>query len=41
MSGKEAVARIKTNKLLETAGWRFFSEGSAPAITSSPHKVKQ
>ena len=31
MSNKEATARIKINKLLETAGWRFFAEGSAPA----------
>ena len=31
MPEKEATARIKINKLLETAGWRFFSEGSAPA----------
>ena len=28
---KEAVARIKINKLLETAGWRFFSDANAPA----------
>jgi type I restriction enzyme R subunit len=28
---KEATARIKINKLLETAGWRFFPEGGAPA----------
>lgn len=28
---KEATARIKINKLLETAGWRFFQDGSAPA----------
>ena len=28
---KEATARIKINKLLETAGWRFFSENKAPA----------
>jgi type I restriction enzyme, R subunit len=28
---KEATARIKINKLLELAGWRFFAEGSAPA----------
>lgn len=28
---KEATARIKINKLLEGAGWRFFSEGSQPA----------
>ncbi|TAM50994.1 MAG: DEAD/DEAH box helicase [Acidobacteria bacterium] len=31
MSGKEATARIKINRLLETAGWRFFPEGDAPA----------
>lgn len=31
MFAKEATARIKINKLLETAGWRFFPEGSAPA----------
>ena len=31
MSDKEATARIKINKLLEAAGWRFFPEGSAPA----------
>ena len=31
MSGKEATARIKINKLLEAAGWRFFPEGNAPA----------
>ncbi len=28
---KEAAARIKINKLLETAGWRFFPEGNSPA----------
>jgi type I restriction enzyme R subunit len=28
---KEATARIKINKLLEVAGWRFFAEGNAPA----------
>ena len=28
---KEATARIKINKLLETAGWRFFPEGGVPA----------
>ena len=28
---KEATARIKINKLLESAGWRFFSEGKLPA----------
>ena len=31
MPQKEATARIKINKLLEGAGWRFFQEGSAPA----------
>ena len=31
MFAKEATARIKINKLLEAAGWRFFPEGSAPA----------
>jgi type I restriction enzyme, R subunit len=28
---KEATARIKINKLLEAAGWRFFPDGSRPA----------
>ena len=27
----EAVARVKINKLLEAAGWRFFPEGGKPA----------
>jgi len=31
MSEKEAKARIKINKLLEAAGWRFFQDGNAPA----------
>jgi type I restriction enzyme, R subunit len=31
MANKEATARIKINKLLEAADWRFFPEGSAPA----------
>ena len=31
MSEKEATARIKINKLLEAAGWRFFAEGDKPA----------
>jgi type I restriction enzyme R subunit len=31
MPEKEATARIKINRLLEAAGWRFFQEGSAPA----------
>jgi len=31
MANKEATARIKINKLLETAGWSFFPKGNAPA----------
>jgi type I restriction enzyme, R subunit len=31
MAAKEATARIKINKLLEAAGWRFFPEGKHPA----------
>jgi type I restriction enzyme R subunit len=31
LSDKEATARIKINKLLEAAGWRFFAEGALPA----------
>ncbi len=31
MVNKEATARIKINKLLEAADWRFFPEGSKPA----------
>jgi type I restriction enzyme R subunit len=31
MSDKEATARIKINRLLEGAGWRFFAEGECPA----------
>ncbi len=31
MPNKEATARIKINKLLEAAGWRFFAEGTAQA----------
>ncbi len=27
----EATARIKINRLLETAGWRFFDDGDGPA----------
>ena len=28
---KETAARIKINKLLEAAGWRFFADGTLPA----------
>jgi type I restriction enzyme R subunit len=31
MGNNEATARIKINKLLEAAGWRFFAEGDEPA----------
>jgi type I restriction enzyme R subunit len=31
MPEKEATARIKINKLLEAAGWRFFQDGNEPA----------
>ena len=31
MTNNEATARIKINKLLESAGWRFFAEGGQPA----------
>lgn len=30
-SAKEATARIKINKLLEAAGWRFFADQNGPA----------
>ena len=31
MPNKEATARIKINKLLEAAGWRFLADGTLPA----------
>ena len=31
MSSKEATARIKINRLLEDAGWRFLADGNGPA----------
>ena len=31
MKQKEAQARIKINKLLEAAGWRFFDDENGPA----------
>ena len=40
MANKEATARIKVNKLLEAAGWRFFAEGSAPANVCLELSVK-
>ena len=40
MAPKEATARIKINKLLEAAGWRFFADGSAPANIRLEPSVK-
>ena len=40
MSAKEAQARIKINKLLEEAGWRFFDEGNKPANIEVEPNVK-
>lgn len=31
MRAKEAAARIKINRLLDEAGWRFFGDESGPA----------
>lgn len=36
---KEAQARIRINKLLEEAGWRFFDEGPAKASISCEHRI--
>lgn len=43
MSQKEAQARIKINKLLEAAAWRFFDDANGPAnIRLEPHtKITQ
>ena len=40
MPDKEATARIKINKLLEAAGWRFFADGDAPANIRLEPSVK-
>ena len=40
MISKEATARIKINKLLEAAGWRFFPEGVDAANISLEPGVK-
>ena len=37
---KEATARIKINKLLEAAGWRFFADGNGPANIQLEPNVK-
>ena len=31
MANKEATARVKIDRLLEAADWRFFPDGGAPA----------
>ncbi|MCX8021031.1 MAG: DEAD/DEAH box helicase family protein, partial [Chitinophagaceae bacterium] len=40
MAGKEAKARIKINKLLEEAGWRFFDDENAKANILLEKNVK-
>ena len=40
MSAKEAKARIKINKLLEDAGWRFFDNEFGPANIQVEANVK-
>jgi type I restriction enzyme, R subunit len=40
MPNREATARIKINKLLEEAGWRFFPDGCAPANICLEPSVK-
>ena len=37
---KEATARIKINKLLETAGWQFFADDQGPANIQLEPNVK-
>lgn len=40
MPVKEATARIKINKLLEAAGWRFFDDAAGAANIQLEPKVK-
>lgn len=40
MKAKEAQARIKINKLLEAAGWRFFDDDNGPANIQLETNVK-
>lgn len=40
MKAKEAKARIKINKLLEAAGWRFFDDENGPANIQLEANVK-
>ena len=39
-NAKEAQARIKINKLLESAGWRFFDEAKGKANVALEPNVK-
>src|SRR5689334_11713893 len=39
MIKKEATARIKINRLLEEAGWRFFADNNGPANIQLEPKV--
>jgi type I restriction enzyme R subunit len=40
MAEKEAKARIRINKLLEEAGWRFFDNEDGPANILLENHVK-
>jgi type I restriction enzyme R subunit len=40
MPVKEATARIKINKLLDAAGWRFFPQDGKPANIRLEQTVK-
>lgn len=40
MDTNEATARIKINKLLEAAGWRFFAGGTSPANIQLEPNIK-
>ncbi len=39
MPDKEATARVKINKLLEAAGWRFLADAHGPANIQLEHRV--
>jgi type I restriction enzyme R subunit len=40
MADKEAKARIKINKLLEDAGWRFFDSAMGKATIQLESSIK-
>ena len=40
MKSKEAKARIKINKLLEEAGWRFLDDKNGPANIQVEPNIK-